>query len=454
MGRAGDYIKRRTEELLRTQMKKFIEKSSQPQDQTSIGQITPDGKHVTLPSGEVYDVIIDGIPQSTSPVIKIDSSTYYMPDPKIPFKRLDASPGSPYVVYFNSGSLYMAKGKDAPYPLDPALIPSGKSSYPLPVFCNESPALLVYGFYSTGAFVLTLKWGILTNFKLSGGVWTGTITSGTIDVDLSGIPQPSHPSLIPQDPLGRYGQPVEVRSSLFIGFTSLGIHNIFPQVLFWKDGSGDFHFGVCGSYTIDYQSVQNAQNDGTHYQFYLDNTLSGRFLVDINQRTGASSLSYVQDLSSIAFCTWTVIGTAVILNDPNYTVSGYLNGVMGGTPPEPSSTFFRSKTGVFASALQTFNSYFDPNNHWCSPWNAALPASTEPNTPWVTFSDTEYLTNGAAFGSPAQVKALDSESFLTISLGNYLQKYKGPTITAGSKYYIADPGPGYTLIGLGSFAVY
>jgi hypothetical protein len=81
VGQAGDYIRKRTEDGMRSLLKGYISRADRIGRPDAIGKQTPDGQYVVLADGTTRKVIKEGIPNKTDAVIKVTSDTVYMPSP-------------------------------------------------------------------------------------------------------------------------------------------------------------------------------------------------------------------------------------------------------------------------------------------------------------------------------------------------------------------------------------
>lgn len=438
-------------------MQNLVQVTSGPPPFVTIGCLTPDQKQIELADGTKWNVVLSGqVTGRCNAVYRMNSTTYYMQGSQISVQESGGGK-TPYVIYQLSGVFYMGKSNDTVvYPLDISVFPVGApdtASFSIngqdillsTLVVNTPPATFPVLGVAPNA---TLYWSVISGFKLISGVWTGTLTAGTITIDLTGItvtspapvPTPPPQSSPPESPTVAYQWTNLSNTIEGNGVVAMSLQS--PSL--FKDSSDKYQIVFAGGFQAVARIFSHFEQTriigGAHVGFAdqaRDNSEWGRALLQANLTDSTYSLSTAVDGTNLV--NWAVDATGNTTGSPlnNYVGSDLSLSVW--VSPLLAEVGYVSGFELGTVITVAF---------WpCIPVMSLGPPASLISP--IVFTDTEFITDPSIFDS-SLVKATAAEVFLTAVFSDHLAEYaKNQTsgrIVKGSVYPLGIIDPSYTIM--------
>lgn len=404
--------------------------SVRPQTTSQFVQFTnPERTQGVLPDGTKVTTIATGKSFYGGHGYNTSGNTWVVNAQDMPLQTNFASGDDVYVLYQPAAQFIVKKGTDD----TEYLVDSAYNSYS-GKFANKGKNLLFWKLVSTSVspvpIDIVVEWAVISNFSLSSGSVSGSVSTGTIAIPAANFPAPPDPTISlppagttgPTNPstlVGDFTYSITGKLSITSGFTVRILGKITNNKKTLTQGNYKAPLGI----------PFNAIAINSHlYRFSADNQ---------------SNITIIDDSTNNGTWVWnpTSPGSTVFNPLGNQAAPGG-GGVSWGIL---QGAYFEGKSGTTASVF----GQFAPFGYSPTELPIDLTVLTQESLPPVSsaFTDKEYITaSNNPFDSSA-VKGYDSEVFLAFTSSDHISRYTKNIMTGlySQKKYSISSSPGSAL---------
>ncbi len=332
------------------------------------------------------------------------TNTYSVVGPVLEQVIVDGNPENAYVLYAQGSpqTFFVQKNDDGEkFFITNLLTPVANTVAKFAVSGNH---ILLYVFNGSTGTTQHIKWQIIKNFTLSGGVCSGTVTTGVVNLSSLFSPIPDVPPVAPAN-ADYFHNPI------FDTFTYSSSIVVGTKIRLVVDESGN------NAYFLG--NVKSTRTrDGLYSKLTAPFTLqqvqtTRATLVRFRYNTATDDIERFEDGTKNGDWNWATL-------DQDFTYAG--NWALN--YPEFFTDIYYGKNGTSASLFTAqFPPFIDPNiYYWIPDWFSLTPATPSFVFP-IAFTDVLYVTAPTPFNS-STVKPTNSHEFLTYVTDTKLTRYR------------------------------